>query len=572
MDLQKQQPTYIDLPSTETASLDQQTSNIHETLINPNDIAAPIAILSCDDGIVVYANDEFKNIIQSAHVGQPIKGLLNSQEQRQATDKKLLQNDKVVGVFEAAENTLHFNVTCSQFVEEKHYIVVLNKIDKQVEFDVRNAQDQTISPTQIIRSTRDIFISQLSELINNEDDESLCLCAIDIDRFRVVNEKYSFEAGDYVLKEVARLIKNNVKSKHVVGRLGGNEFGLIIKNVDIDEAVQICEQVREQVRNEHFSYEGEKIAITVSIGVIAIDKQEDGLEDILAQSALALGTAQEDGRDCVHSSATQDTMMAYHTGKMHYAMIIEDALQNSKFQLFAQPIVDLENPSNHYSYEILLRIYDHIKEDFVSSQELITAAESLEVTTRIDQYVCENVFKLLRTKADNHVRVPNISINLSGHSIVSLAFERFLLELTEKYSVPTSCICFEITESVAVKSISRAQNFIKNLKQVGYRFSLDDFGVGYCSFNYLNLLDVDNVKIDGSFVSAMLDDATQFATVQAITNVARTMNIKTIAEFVEKPEIIKALKVIGVDYGQGYIFGKPAGIDEIFNNITNNGS
>ena len=186
------------------------------------------------------------------------------------------------------------------------------------------------------------------------------------------------------------------------------------------------------------------------------------------------------------------------------------------------------------------------------------------MTTRIDRWVCEKVFKNISEKEKNGVEVPRISINLSGHSIVSVLFEKFLLELTQQYQVPTSRICFEITESVAVKSITRAQKFIQNLRAVGYKFSLDDFGVGYCSFNYLNKLEVDHVKIDGSFVSAMLDDATQFATVQAITNVARTMNIKTIAEFVEKPEIIKALKVIGVDCGQGYIFGKPTPIKNIF--------
>jgi|TARA_B110000238_G_C16084722_1_gene421074 EAL domain-containing protein (putative c-di-GMP-specific phosphodiesterase class I) len=226
--------------------------------------------------------------------------------------------------------------------------------------------------------------------------------------------------------------------------------------------------------------------------------------------------------------------------------------------------VSLSDVNNNYSYEVLLRIFDYKKNEYISSQELISAAESLEVTTRIDQWVCKKVFKDIREKAQSGVKIPSISINLSGHSIVSVAFERFLLEMTGKYQVPTSCICFEITESVAAKSITRAQKFIHNLKAVGYKFSLDDFGVGYCSFNYLNQLDVDHVKIDGSFVSAMLDDATQFATVQAITNVARTMSIKTIAEFVEKPEIIKALKVIDVDYGQGYIFRKPALLEDIY--------
>ena len=520
-----------------------------QPLIHPNQIATPLAILSMVDGVVIFANQAFKNIVKAAHVGKAIKGFLHTAEKRKFVNKKLAQEQNFAWEFEIQQHTMRFIVTKGPYADTDHYFVCIEKADA------------TDTLTCMSRSS---FVKQVARLISNSDKSKLCLCAIDIDRFKVVNEKYGFNAGNYVLNQLIRVIEENVALKHLIGRLGDNEFGLILQDTTIDDGLQLCELIREKVKGESFLWQGEEISITVSIGIIAIDDATTDVENVLAQSTLALGSARENGRDCVHSTATQDTMMAYHSGKMQYAMIIEDALQNDKFELFAQPIVSLDQPDTRHSYEVLLRIYDHNKQEFVSSQELITAAESLEVTTRIDRWVCEKVFKVLKDKADKQVRIPNISINLSGHSIVSIAFEKFLLELTEEYKVPTNCICFEITESVAVKSISRAQNFIRNLKQVGYKFSLDDFGVGYCSFNYLNQLDVDNVKIDGSFVSAMLDDATQFATVQAITNVARTMNIKTIAEFVEKPEIIKALKVIGVDYGQGYIFGKPSAMQEIF--------
>ncbi len=540
----------LEMHQRESDAICETNSQSRQALIHPNDIAVPFAILSVDDGVVVYANDQFRKIVKSTKIGEPIKGFLNTEQKRESTKQNLKQKSQCVSAFDTPQYTLRFSVTQGMFLDNEHFFVTLEKTD---------------AAQKTAYLSRTDFISQLLQLVVSEQAalSDICVCAIDVDRFKVVNEKYGYAAGDYILDELVRVIENNIVGKHSIGRLGDNEFALILQGVNIDDGLQICEVIREQIKSEKFVWQGEDIAITVSIGIIAIDDEQD-VETILAQSTLALSSAQENGRDCVHSSATQDTMMAYHSGKMHYAMVIEDALQNDKFELFAQPIVSLEDPNTCYSYEILLRIYDHVKQEFVSSQELIAAAESLEVTTRIDHWVCEKVFKLLNEKAQRQVRIPNISINLSGHSIVSVAFERFLLELTEKYNVPTSCICFEITESVAVKSISRAQNFIQNLKQVGYRFSLDDFGVGYCSFNYLNQLDVDNVKIDGSFVSAMLDDATQFATVQAITNVARTMNIRTIAEFVEKPEIIKALKVIGVDYGQGYIFGKPCSVQEIF--------
>ena len=535
-----------------TVSTLEKAKGHRNPMISPEVLSTPVAILSVDDGVVVYANKAFRQIIKATKVGEPVNGFLHTAAMRNSIAKKLEHSAQYKKLIERPQISLRFTITKDMFLEIPHYFVCIEKINNLVE----NKQPYL---------SREDFVTQLSKLADNQDSEECSVCTFDIDRFKVVNEKYGYEAGNYVLKELVQLIKQYIpKGNNIIGRLGNNEFGVILNNLSIEESVQICEVIREQVKDYRFNCNGEEIEITLSIGVISITEEQGTLEEILASANLALRSAQENGRNCVHSSATQDTMMAYHSGKMHYALVIEDALQNNKFELFAQPIVNLNDQSNHYSYEVLLRIFDFKKKDFVSSQELISAAESLEVTTRIDQWVCEKVFKDISEKAKAQIRIPNISINLSGHSIVSVAFERFLLDLTNEYQVPTGCICFEITESVAVKSISRAQKFIHNMKAVGYKFSLDDFGVGYCSFNYLNQLDVDHVKIDGSFVSAMLDDATQFATVQAITNVARTMNIKTIAEFVEKPEIIKALKVIGVDYGQGYIFGKPSPIKDIY--------
>ncbi|MFK7795666.1 MAG: EAL domain-containing protein [Gammaproteobacteria bacterium] len=538
----KHQPSHDELDQSE-----DHTS----PMINPGDLHVPVGIISVDDGVVVYANDAFRKIVKTTKVGEPMKGFLHTPEIRKSIANKLERTSQYSTLLERPQTSLIFTITKGLFLEIPHYFVSIEKINNIIE----NNQPYL---------SREEYLVELSKLTDSNDSEDSSVCTFDVDRFKVVNEKYGYDAGNYVLNELVQVIKQYLPKENTIGRLGGNEFGVILKNVSSDDSVQICEVIRESVKDYNFEYNGESIEITLSIGVILITKEDSALEKILASANLALRSAQENGRDCVHSSATQDTMMAYHSGKMHYALVIEDALQNDKFELFAQPIVNLNDQDSHYSYEVLLRIFDHKKNDFVSSQELISAAESLEVTTRIDQWVCERVFKDIGEKVTAQVKIPNISINLSGHSIVSVAFEKFLLGITDKYEVPTSCICFEITESVAVKSITRAQNFIHNLKAVGYKFSLDDFGVGYCSFNYLNQLDVDHVKIDGSFVSAMLDDATQFATVQAITSVARTMNIKTIAEFVEKPEIIKALKVIGVDYGQGYIFGKPSPMKDIF--------
>ena len=532
-------------------TVDELAPGHRHPMINPEGLPIPVGIFSMSDGVVVYANAAFRKIIKSTKVGEPVKGLLHTPAIRNSVAKQLKNSAQYIRLIERPQVSQRFTITKDLFLGVPHFFVCIE--------DVKNTTKEKQSYL-----SREEFIDQLSTLDDNCESEDSNVCTFDIDRFKVVNENYGYQAGNYILQEMVKMIKQYLPDNHIIGRLGGNEFGVILKDVSTDETVRLCEEIRQQVEIYSFNYNGDNIEITLSIGVISIARDQSTIEEILAASNLALLAAQENGRNCVHRSENKDTMIMSHTGIMRYAMIIEDALQNNKFELYAQPIVSLDDQSNHHSYEVLLRMYDHNIKEFVSSQELIAAAESLEVTTRIDQWVCEEVFKDISERGKNGETIPNISINLSGHSIVNVAFEKFLLGLTEKYKAPTSRICFEITESVAVKSITRAQKFISSLKAKGYKFSLDDFGVGYCSFNYLNQLDVDNVKIDGTFVSAMLDDATQFATVQAITNVARTMNIKTIAEYVEKPEIIKALKVIGVDYGQGYIFGKPSPIKDIF--------
>ena len=531
----------------------------HQAIVSLESLAIPVAILSHEDGVVVYTNSSFKSFIQNCPVGKPLPGLLHTESERQAALQKIKQRGQYVFSKKNPTSSLRFNVTQELYLDSPHFFVCIERpINPSTLTSTESAEAAVLNRNEFIRRVNDLLDDR------TDQDSSQCLCCIDIDHFRIVNEKFGIDAGDYVLDEMYKVIKKETGSSAAIGRLGSNEFGVLLPDTQIDNALQICEAISQAVKDYPFIWNDETIKLTTSIGVVPVRKQLDDVDFVLGAADLSLRAAKENGRDCVHSSVTQDTMMAYHSDNMHYALVIEDALQNDKFQLYAQPIVSLSDPTKHDYYEILLRSYDSNAGDFISSQELISAAESLEVTTKIDQWVCENVFKSLSEKSLNGTKVPIVSINLSGHSIVNSTFEKFIKELVDKYNVPTDRVCFEITESVAVKSISRAQRFIENLREIGIKFSLDDFGVGYCSFNYLQQLKVDNVKIDGAFVSAMLDSATQFAMVKAITDVARAMNIKTIAEFIEKPEIIKALTVIGVDYGQGYIFGKPAPLQDLF--------
>ena len=328
-------------------------------MINLGMLPMPVGILSMDDGVVVYANDAFRQIIKSTKVGEPIKGFMHTPEICAAIANKLEKTSQYVVLLERPEVSLRFTISEGEFLERPHYFVCIEKINNVSEIK------------QQLYFSREEFIDQLSRLVDENSNEECSACIIDIDRFRVVNENYGYEAGNYVLNELVQIIKKYIPDKNIVGRLGDNEFGVILNGVKIEENAQICELIREKVKDHSFNFGEENIDITLSIGVLSLTDEQGTLEEILASANLALRSAQENGRNCVHSSATQDTMMAYHSGKMHYAMVIEDALQNDKFELFAQPIVSLSDLNNTFSYEVLLRMFDHKQNEYVSSQELI---------------------------------------------------------------------------------------------------------------------------------------------------------------------------------------------------------
>ena len=265
------------------------------------------------------------------------------------------EHSQYVFVKKNSSSSLRITVTRELYSGKPHFFVC---IEKQVTSQPANeTQMRSLESSALVRTE---FVQRVSELLNdrNDQDSDQCLCCIDIDRFLIINEKFGFEAGDQVLNELCSVVKDSIPANASIGRLGGNEFGLLLRETTIDDGVKTCESIRQAVKDHQFEWKNEKINITVSIGIISIRKQLDDIDYALGSVDLALRAAQENGRDCVHSSAQHDTMMANQSDNMHYALVIEDAIHNNKFQLYAQPIVSLSDPSEHNYYEILLRSFD----------------------------------------------------------------------------------------------------------------------------------------------------------------------------------------------------------------------
>jgi EAL domain-containing protein (putative c-di-GMP-specific phosphodiesterase class I) len=242
--------------------------------------------------------------------------------------------------------------------------------------------------------------------------------------------------------------------------------------------------------------------------------------------------------------------------EMQWAARINAALEDGRFELYRMTIQPLQKPEAGAHYELLLRMRDE-NGKIISPDNFITAAERYNIMPAIDRWVIENAFRWLVSEADERERLSMCAINLSGQSLGDDKFLPFVIEQFQKSGIEASKICFEITETAAVASFSQANRFIQALKELGCKFSLDDFGTGLSSFGYLKHFPVDYLKIDGSFVREMLHDPIDREMVRSINEIGHLTGKQTIAEFAENEEIIQMLKSIGVDFAQGYGVAQP---------------
>ncbi|MFK7815072.1 MAG: EAL domain-containing protein, partial [Gammaproteobacteria bacterium] len=387
-------------------------------------------------------------------------------------------------------------------------------------------------------------------------------CYFDLDRFKVVNDTCGHEAGDELLRQVSEHLKPYITEKDTFARMGGDEFALIMTNCSGDEARKVAETLLQAVQNFHFEWTGKVFDINLSMALVPISP-EKSVSEILGTADVSLSAAKDGGRGRIHEYRPHDSTVIRRHDEMHWVLQLEDALRSDRFQLHFQPIMPLQDDCDKgLHYEVLLRVLDESGQ-VMSPVELLNAAEQFDMATRVDNWVVNAVFDWLVKHPDHLNELSLCSINLSGASIGDPNFLIFLKEKLQDSKIPLEKISFEVTENAAIKNISKARDFIDTIKKYGCKFALDDFGSGHSSFAYLKDLPVDILKIDGMFVKGIHLEPVNYAMVKAINDVGQVMKMKTIAEYVENEEICNSLKEIGVDYGQGYYFGKSENLDEV---------
>ena len=407
------------------------------------------------------------------------------------------------------------------------------------------------------------FQQRLNTLVDTvqTDHGPHALVYVDLDQFKVVNDTCGHFAGDELLRQLGLRLKRLVNQRDVIARLGGDEFGLLLHDQSIEDAMRVSKALCEAVAEFRFVWGERSFDVTASVGLCAINSDTLSAEDALSSADAACYVAKDEGRNRVQLYLGGAACKSKRQ-EMGWVSRLQKALDENRFQMWQQHILDLKSdaPSGAGHVEMLLRLVDE-DGSIIAPGQFFPAAERYGLMPAIDRWVIQHLLldgngtqlqSKMACSSSTHC-----AINLSGASLNDDKFLGFLEDALKRTSLACNAVCFEITETVAVSNFSRVREVMQTFKQFGCQFALDDFGSGMSSFSYLKNLPVDYLKIDGTLVRSIVEDAADFAMVEAINRVGRVLGLKTIAEFVETEASLQQLRDIGVDYAQGYAIHRP---------------
>lgn len=390
----------------------------------------------------------------------------------------------------------------------------------------------------------------------HEDRSEHALMYIDLDQFKLVNDACGHSAGDLLLQQVSKLLAEVVRARDTLARLGGDEFGVILEHCTGEQAQRVAQQICDRMDDFRFIQDERRFRIGASIGLVPLDNRWSTTAAIMQAADTACYAAKEEGRNRVHTWLDTDLAMRARNGEMQWATRLEQALDENRFVLHAQRIQPMTPGQHALHAEVLLRLVNS-DGSLALPGTFLPAAERFHLASRIDRWVLRTAIDCL-VNLDDLRHVDMLCINLSGQSIGDRAFHRHAVDLLKTAGAAIcKCICLEITETTAVTNMADAAIFVKQVRGLGVRVALDDFGAGASSFGYLKTLPVDMLKIDGQFIKDLIDDPLDDAAVRCFADVARVVGLKTVAEWVSSPAILQRVREIGIDYAQGFLLHRP---------------
>ena len=410
---------------------------------------------------------------------------------------------------------------------------------------------------------RSAFEARLQVLLDktHADKSQHALMYIDLDQFKIVNDTCGHMIGDELLKQVAKILRETLRSRDTLARLGGDEFGIILEHCSVDKAQHVGAKICDTMEVYRFSHDSGPLRIGSSIGLVAIDHHWSDTAAIMQAADTSCYAAKDAGRNRVHTWFETDEVMRSRYDQMQWATQIERALDDNHFALYVQLLDNLSGDETGVHAEVLLRMFDS-DGSVILPGVFMPAAERFTLASRIDRWVLDSTIDWLMARGPEDTEIELLCINLSGQSVGDRSFHYHACEILSLAGHSLCAkICIEITETAAITNLTDASLFIDKLSQLGVKVALDDFGAGASSFGYLKHLSVNLLKIDGQFITGLLDDPLDDVAVRCFIDVARVRGLKTIAEWVDKPEILDRVRALGIDYAQGFLLHKPMPIE-----------
>jgi len=406
------------------------------------------------------------------------------------------------------------------------------------------------------------FERRLEEAMDSAHSEDAVhiLFYMDLDRFKAVNDSCGHMAGDNMLRDVASLIRDQVRDSDFVARIGGDEFGTLLIGCPIEKAHQIAADICNAVSDYRFVWQDKIFNVGISIGLVQITQSSGTLQDIMSAADSACYVAKQRGRGQVHVYSARDEAVARERGDIQWLRRLQEALHEDKFKLAAQPIIATGSGSGP-AVEILIRMPDDRGRDS-DSADFLRSAERYQLMTQIDRWVVNAVLAAISSGEIKLAGNRSCSINISAQTLADDDFLGFVVEALDHSGVAPASICFEVTESAISENVQYAQRFIEVLHGIGCEFALDDFGSGLGAFSSLKQLPIDYLKIHGTYTRNLTTDQVNQEMVAAMIKLARTLGFRVVAEQVEEQEDFDWLREVGVDFVQGNFVDPPALLGE----------
>lgn len=402
---------------------------------------------------------------------------------------------------------------------------------------------------------RGIEQAVVSSIANMSERQPLAIAFLDLDRFKLINDLYGHPVGDEVLKQVYTRISTMLPRSYHIGRLGGDEFLVVMPDTAVSEAAAAGRAIIEAISGRPFRLNTRAFQVKASVGVIELTRSMSASEAI-----SAVDRACRDAKKKLHHRIVVYERHApefrQHAEELHLIEELGSTFSPRGLFLEMQPIMSLREPSAALDFEVLLRMRDS-SQQLIPAGKILAAAEAAGHMAELDKWVLNTTLEWLAQHAHQLKKTRFVCVNISGSSLNDEAFIEDLFTLLSRHEGCTHLLCIEITESVALHDLENTRRVLESLRKLNIKIALDDFGAGYTSFSYLKELSADALKIDGSFVRSMTRHPADIAIVEAIVELTHNLGMSSIAEWAEDLATVQALAEMGVDYVQGYAIARP---------------